>query len=100
MMSLNSDMGEMNNLFAQAAVLNRPDVWLYASSTTSSDTHCWDAIYEFCYTAWQKQYVQRVERKFIYVFNYEGNGDPCSDNQITSWFLIDILDGNETRVLN
>jgi len=91
-------MGEMNNLFNTAAAILRTDVVLWIGS--SNEAHCWEAIYEFCYAAWQKQYVQRMEKKYIYVFSYEGNGDPCTDNQITSWFLIDILDGNETRVLN
>jgi len=54
-------------------------------------------ISEYCYNAYGQNYLKRKEKKYIYVYSYVRNGDPCSDPQITSWELTDII---ETRILN
>jgi hypothetical protein len=44
--------------------------------------------------------LKREEKKYIYVWTYIGNEDPCLDNQVTSWEITDIIETTETRILN
>ena len=41
-------------------------------------------------------FLIREERRYIYVYTYNGYGDPM---EITSWDLTDIIDSGETRIL-
>lgn len=45
-------------------------------------------------------FINRKERKYIFVYNYVGFEDPCYDYQITSWELVDIIDTGITRILS
>jgi len=94
------DRGEMDQLIGHAQNMGKNSIWLYAGELGISDQSYWDAIGENNYYAFMHGYINREERKFIYVYSYIGNGDPCSDPQITSWDLIDIIDTGETRVLS
>lgn len=96
--SATSDPGEMDQLIGHAHNMGKNGIWLYAGDWGMTDQSCWDAINEFCYFAFTSSYLRREERKFIYVYNYIGNDDPCYDYQITSWDLIDIIDTGQTII--
>ena len=93
------DRGEMDQLTGHAQNLGKNSVWLYAGEEGMSNQSYWDAIYEFNYYAFVHGFLGREERRFIYVYYYIGNDDPCYDYQITSWELVDIIDTGETRIL-
>jgi len=57
-------------------------------------------ISSHCYNGYLTNFLRRYEKKFIYVYYYIGFGDPCTDYQITSWELGDIIETSETRILN
>lgn len=97
--SATSDRGEMDQLIGHAHNMGKNGVWLWAGDFGLTDQSCWDAINEFCYFAFTSSYLRREERRFIYVYNYIGNDDPCYDYQITSWDLIDIIETSESRIL-
>ncbi len=94
------DKGEMDLLFGHARNMNKNNVWLYAGERGVADISYWEAIEEFNYFAFVHSYLTRQEKKFVYLYNYIGNDDPCYDYQITSWDLIDIIDSGVTRVLS
>lgn len=60
----------------------------------------WNYIYNFTYWSRLNYFLDRIERKYIYVWNYVGVDDPCYDYQITSWELINIIETNDTIVRN
>jgi hypothetical protein len=93
-----SDRGEMNLLTGHAKNMNKNCIWLYAGEMDISNESYWDAIYEFNYYSFKNNFITREERRFIYVYNYIGNDDPCYDYQITSWDLIDIIDTGELTI--
>jgi hypothetical protein len=68
-------------------------------SSRFNDDFIWDATTKFSYYSFVHNYIHREEKRFIYVWSYIGNGDPCQDNQITSWELSDIIETNDTRIL-
>jgi hypothetical protein len=94
-----SDQGEMNQLIGHAQNMNKNSIWLYAGELGISDQTYWNAIYEFCYYSFMHSFINRKERKYIFVYNYIGFEDPCYDYQITSWELVDIVDTGITRIL-
>jgi hypothetical protein len=79
-----SDRGEMDVLIGHAQNMSKNSIWLYAAESGMSNQSYWDAIAEFNYYAFVHCYLNREERKYIYVYNYIGSGDPCTDSQITS----------------
>ncbi|MCL4550738.1 MAG: hypothetical protein M1495_19465 [Bacteroidetes bacterium] len=93
------DRGEMDQLIGRAQNMYKNSIWLYAAEMGMSNQSYWDAIEEFTYYAFMHGYINREEKKYIYVYSYVGNGDPCYDNQVTSWELADIIDTGETRLL-
>ncbi|NMB83553.1 MAG: hypothetical protein GYA14_17230, partial [Ignavibacteria bacterium] len=90
-----SDRGEMDLLIGHAKNMNKNSIWLYAGEMDMSNASYWEAIYEFNYYSYLHNFLLREERKFIYVYNYIGNENPCFDYQITSWELIDIIDSGQ-----
>jgi len=92
------DRGEMDQLIGHAQNMGKNSIWLYAGELGMSDQSYWDAIGEFNYYAFMHGYLKREERRFVYVWSYIGNGDPCYDNQDTSWDITDIIDTGETRI--
>lgn len=94
------DQGEMDQLIGHARNMMKYNIWLYAAELNTGDATYWNSIYELCYYAFVHSFLNRVERKYIYVYNYVGYDDPCYDYQITSWDLIDIIDSGLTRTLS
>ena len=92
------DRGEMDQLIGHAQNMCKTSIWLYAGQSYIPDQSYWDAISEFSYYAFMHGYLRREERRFIYIWSYIGYGDPCTDPQITSWELTDIIETNETRI--
>ncbi len=92
------DRGEMDQLIGHVQNMYKTSIWLYAGQSYLPDQSYWDAISEFSYYAFMHGYLRREERRFIYIWSYIGNGDPCTDPQITSWELTDIIETNETRI--
>ncbi|MDF1612700.1 hypothetical protein [Stygiobacter electus] len=93
------DRGEMDQLLGHAQNMSKNSIWLFAAMDKSNQSY-WDAISEFTYYSFMHGYINREEKKYIYVYSHIGNSDPCSDPQITSWDLIDIIDTGETRILS
>lgn len=91
------DRGEMDQLMGHARNMNKNSIWLYAGEMGMSNESYWDAIYEFSYYAFMHSFLTREERRYIYVFTYNGYGDLM---EITSWDLTDIIDSGETRILS
>lgn len=80
--------------------MSKNSIWLFAAMMGISNQSYLDAISEFTYYSFMHGCINKEEKKYIYVYSYVGNGDPCSDSQITSWGLIDIIDTDETRILS
>lgn len=91
------DMGEMNQLIGHAQNMGKNSIWLYAAELGMSDQSYWESIYEFCYYSFTHGYLRREERRYIYVYTYNGIGELY---EITSWDLTDIIDTSETRILS
>jgi hypothetical protein len=89
--SSNSDQGEFYSLLGHAKNLGKNSVWLWNCGD-------WNVISSFSYWAWQTGWLHRVTRKYIYVYNYVGYTDPCTDNNIDHWDLTDIYPTNTTLV--
>lgn len=94
------DRGEMDQLLGHAHNMGKTSVWLYeGEGKFTNDYDYWDAISEFSYYSYLHGFNKREERKYIYVWSYIGNQDPCTDIQVTSWDVTDIIDTGETRIL-
>ncbi len=93
------DTGEMDLLIGHAVNLGKNSIWFYGAQRGHADSDYWDEIAEFCYYGYMHSFLNREEKKFIYVYSYIGNGDPCYDIQFTSWELIDIIDTGQVRLL-
>ncbi|MCX7875359.1 MAG: hypothetical protein N2321_04220 [Melioribacteraceae bacterium] len=90
----NKDEDEYDALTSRAKNMGL-DIFLYQEVGST-----WNYIYDFAYWSWLHYYLDRIERKYIYVWSYIGNEDPCYDYQITSWELIDIIETNITQLKN
>jgi hypothetical protein len=95
-----SDQGEMDQLIGHAKNMNKNSIWLYAGEPEIPDQTYWNSIYEFCFFSYKHTFINRKERKYIFVYSYIGFDDPCYDYQITSWELVDIIDTGITRILS
>lgn len=93
------DYDEIDVLIGHAKNINKNGIWLYAAEDSVNDGFYWNSVSKFSYYSYLHNYLQREEKRFIYVWSYIGNGDPCSDNQDTSWELTDIIETDDTRIL-
>lgn len=95
------DDDEFDLLTGHASNLGKNMISLYFGGPECigySNETCWNWVYNFCYWSWLHYYLDRVERVYTYRWHYVGNGDSCTDNQITSWELYDIIDNNDLRI--
>lgn len=95
--SANSDGSEFNYLLGYCKD-NNISPWFYQLEDFEDNSDV--MLSQYCYYAFSKNFLKRVDKKFIYIYYYVGSGDPCYDYQITSWELGDIIETSETRILN
>lgn len=91
------DGSEFNNLLGYCRDYNIAP-WFYQLQDFEDSSEI--MISSYCYNGYLTDFLRRYEKKFIYVYYYIGFDDPCSDYQITSWELGDIIETTETRILN
>ncbi len=92
-----SDEDEFSLLIGHAQNMSKSIINLWFDDN-STDAESWNWIYSFCNQSWLNFFIDRFERKYTYEWTYIGNGDACTDYQITSWTLTNIIDNNETRI--
>jgi hypothetical protein len=84
------DQSEFSDLIGHARNMGKSTIWLWWGDD-------WNTIASFCYWANQNSYLSRQERKYIYEYVYIGSGDSCTDTEITSWMLNNIIPTNDLR---
>jgi hypothetical protein len=92
--SANQDGSEFENLLGHCRNKNIVP-WFY--QLDDADDLSDYTISRYCYFAYLTSYLRRVERRYIYVWSYLGTGNPCTDNEVTNWYLSDIISTNELR---
>lgn len=95
--SANKDGSEFNSLLSYCRDYNISP-WLY--QWQDYEDHSDLMLSQYCYNAYLTNFLSREEKRFIYIWSYVGFDDPCTDYQITSWELADIIETNDIRLLN
>jgi hypothetical protein len=92
--SIDLDKDEYSDLLGKAKNLGQNEVWLYQNADNSQSK-----LETYCNKAWKKSWINKIERKYIYVYHcYEKNYKDCENNN--SWVLYEVITTDEFRTVN
>lgn len=95
------DNTEFDNLIGHASNLGLDGVWLYQEDDgQASEATERSRINNFSFYGWKWGYLNRIERKWVYMYECE-NQDPCDCDPYTlgsEWIVVDKYPTYETRV--
>lgn len=92
--NIKEDNDEYSDLLGKAKNLGLNEIWLYQLEDNSQTK-----LETYCNRAWKKYWLDKIERKYIYVYHcYEKNYEDCENNN--SWVLYEVITTDEFRTVN